>query len=328
MHKTFTTMKTKLCFLLSLIYFIFGCARKTENNQDPSKELTGVISISGAFALYPMTVRWAEEFQKLHPEVRIDISAGGAGKGIADVLSGMVDLAMFSRGVTPEEEARGAWKIAVVKDAVLPTVNAENPAINMLKQIGLTKEQFECIYIENSLTSWDKCVNKDLGNMHINRYTRSDACGAAEMWGKYLENNQEGLNGVGVFGDPGMADAVKNDKLGLGFNNVIYVYDIQTRKKYQGIDVIPIDINSNGRIDEDENFYDNLDDLMNAIKLGKYPSPPARDLYLISKGKPNNKLILEFLKFVLTDGQKYVNEAGYVQFDEAKRNAELQKLTE
>jgi len=37
------------------------------------------ISISGAWALYPLTVRWADEYKKIHPEVRIDISAGGAG---------------------------------------------------------------------------------------------------------------------------------------------------------------------------------------------------------------------------------------------------------
>ena len=41
-------------------------------------DLKGEIQLSGAFALYPMVVRWAEEFRKIHPEVRIDISAGGA----------------------------------------------------------------------------------------------------------------------------------------------------------------------------------------------------------------------------------------------------------
>ena len=44
---------------------------------------TGQISISGAFALYPMVVRWADEYRKISPDVRFDISAGGAGKGIS-----------------------------------------------------------------------------------------------------------------------------------------------------------------------------------------------------------------------------------------------------
>ncbi|MCE8429450.1 MAG: hypothetical protein J5U19_13805, partial [Candidatus Methanoperedens sp.] len=53
-----------------------------------SQELEGTISLSGAFALYPMAVRWGEEFQKLHPKVKVDISAGGAGKGMTDTLGG------------------------------------------------------------------------------------------------------------------------------------------------------------------------------------------------------------------------------------------------
>jgi len=63
--------------------------------------LEGQVSISGAWALYPMVVKWAEEFQILHPRVRIDVQAGGAGKGIADVIADMVDFGMVSRDVHP-----------------------------------------------------------------------------------------------------------------------------------------------------------------------------------------------------------------------------------
>ena len=67
------------------------------------RELQGEIQLSGAFALYPMAVKWAEEFRKIHPKVRIDISAGGAGKGITDALAKVVDLGMVSRDIYPQE---------------------------------------------------------------------------------------------------------------------------------------------------------------------------------------------------------------------------------
>lgn len=79
---------------------------RTAYSQD---KLKGQLSISGAFALYPMTVKWAEEFRKIHPDVRIDISAGGAGKGIADALSGMVDIGMVSREIYQDEIKKGAF---------------------------------------------------------------------------------------------------------------------------------------------------------------------------------------------------------------------------
>jgi phosphate transport system substrate-binding protein len=65
--------------------------------------MEGTISLSGAFALYPLANKWAEEFKKTYPDVRFNISAGGAGKGVADALGQAVDLGMVSREVKEEE---------------------------------------------------------------------------------------------------------------------------------------------------------------------------------------------------------------------------------
>jgi phosphate transport system substrate-binding protein len=309
-----------ICILLfsSVVFFFIptGC------KQQPQKD---TISISGAFALYPLTVKWAEEYQKIHPEIKIDVSAGGAGKGMTDVLSGMVDLAMFSRSVSPEEVSKGAWFIAVSRDAVVPMINSDNPHLAVLKQRGIKQSEFVDIFINKKFSTWNQLLGVS-GNDKLNVFTRSDACGAAEMWGKYLGKNQETIEGVGVFGDPGMADAVKKDAFGLGYNNVIYAYDIKSRKTYPGLDVVPIDINGNGKVDPEENFYTSLDSIMSAIRERKYPSPPARDLYLISKGTPVKESVKVFLEWILTDGQKFVNDAGYVQLKPEQIEAEKAKL--
>lgn len=311
--------------VLVLVAILAGCGASGEKRTRKKEDLKGTISISGAFALYPMTVKWAEEFQKIYPEIRIDISAGGAGKGMTDALSGMVDLAMVSREISQAEIDKGAWYIAVTKDAVLPTVNDKNPLINTLLSSGFTQEIFKEIYLSGRQHTWGEFLDLD-DNIKINVYTRSDACGAAEMWGKFLGRNQESLLGVGVFGDPGIADAVKNDVLGIGFNNVIYAYDIKTRNKYPGLEVVPVDLNGNRVIDPDEDFYGTLDQIVQAIQTGKYPSPPARDLYLVSKGRPDDMTVITFLRWILTDGQKYVHEGGYVDLQEEKIRQELLKL--
>ena len=105
-----------------------------------------------------------------------------------------------------------------------------------------------------------------------------------------------------------------------------YVFDVKTRKKYAGIDVIPIDINENGTIDPEEKVYNTLEDIVKAIKSGAYPSPPARDLYFVSKGLPKKQAVKDFIKWILTDGQKFVDEAGYVMLTEEQLKAELKKL--
>lgn len=287
---------------------------------------SGQISISGAFALYPMVIRWADEYKKINPGVRFDISAGGAGKGISDALNGMVEIGMVSREIYPEELKKGAFPVAVTKDAVVAVISELNPYANDIIAKGIKKETGNNIWITGRFTTWSQAFAvKSAAPIHI--YTRSDACGAAEMWAKFFGKNQEDLLGVGVFGDPGLAQAVKKDPLGIGFNNIGYVYDATTRKHIKGLRVIPVDLNNNGSVDNDEDFYSSLDKLTAAIASGKYPSPPARELFLVLKENPKkNKVVADFIKWVLSDGQKYVNEAGYIALPKEKLETEKKKL--
>ncbi len=286
---------------------------------------SGQISISGAFALYPMVIRWADEYKKINPGVRFDISAGGAGKGISDALNGMVEIGMVSREIYPEEIKKGAFPIAVTKDAVVAVVSELNPSINDILSKGLKKDAANNIWITGRYTTWAQAFGAKASPIHV--YTRSDACGAAEMWAKFFGKKQEDLLGVGVFGDPGLAQAVKKDPLGIGYNNIGYAYDATTRKQIKGLRVVPIDLNNNGKIDSDEDFYTSMDDLINAIASGKYPSPPSRELFFVMKGSPkDNKVVTEFIKWVLTDGQKFVNEAGYISLTKDKIDTERKKL--
>src|SRR4051812_36078828 len=104
--------------VLSIVALSSFVAIPVDRNNPPVDDLEGTISISGAFALYPITVKWAEEFRKLHPNVKFNISAGGAGKGITDALSGLVDIGLASRDINPEEIKKGAYTVYVTKDAV------------------------------------------------------------------------------------------------------------------------------------------------------------------------------------------------------------------
>jgi phosphate transport system substrate-binding protein len=302
-------MKRIILFAVMLSLVSCGGGRK----KVAEGELSGEIALSGAFALYPLAVKWAEEFQILHPGVRIDISAGGAGKGMTDVLSGVVDLGMVSREVYPAELEKGAIPFAVAKDAVVPTINAANPNLYALLKTGLTREK--------AAQLWG-----DEKSSEFNVYTRSDACGAAETWALWFGKKQEDLGGTAVFGDPGVAQAVQRDELAIGFNNLSYAYDETTRLPNEGLLVLPLDVNDNGQVDEEERFYDTKDDIIQAIAAGKYPSPPARDLYLVAGSAPMTPALVEFLRFVLTDGQQYNIPAGYISLSQEKLKAGLDKL--
>ncbi len=320
-------MKRLILFfgLFALLLSQQSCIDGRKSGFDEDGNLYGRISISGAWAMYPLVVRWAEEFRKEHPDVRIDISAGGAGKGMADALGNMVDIAMVSREITAVEQERGAWFIAVAKDAVLPTFNTNNPLRDKILTHGLQKMHFQQIFLDGDRQNWESFFDVS-GDTKMTVYTRSNACGAAETWAKYLGVSQEDIRGIGMFGDPGLADVVKNDRSGVGYNNIAFAYDINTRKPFENLGIIPIDINESGVIDPEERFYNDLDQLTEAISQGRYPSPPARNLYLVSNGHPENIAAIVFLHWILEKGQKFVKEAGYVMIRDEGIAAQKEKL--
>jgi phosphate transport system substrate-binding protein len=310
-----------VCGLLGLV--LGGCGGKQSASDGDG--LKGDIAISGAWALYPMVVTWSEEFQKVYPDVQFDISAGGAGKGMADVLGGAVDIGMVSRDTYPTETEQGAFTIHVTRDAVVPTISANHPHLARLQAAGATQAIFRGIW-RGEITTWGEVLGDPTITDEIHVYTRSDACGAAETWAHYLgDYKQEDLQGVAVYGDPGLASAVTQDPLGIGYNNLNFAYDADSGKPLEGLQILPMDSNGNRTLDADEDFYAEKTDLMLAIAAGRYPSPPTRMLNMITKGQPTG-LSLAFIEWVLTEGQPFVEPTGYIPLTPAELEAELAKL--
>jgi phosphate transport system substrate-binding protein len=317
----------KLIFLSTLV-LIFSLLLSSCNASGTGKgsntDLKGTITISGAWALYPMMVSWGEEFQAQYPDVQFDISAGGAGKGMSDTLAGAVDIGMVSREIHPEEIDQGAFWVSVVKDAVFLAINENNPVWDEIHQQGITVETLVGIYITGEITTWGQVVGHPEVSDPIHVFTRSDACGAAETWALYLGKKQEDLLGIGIYGDPGILDAVIKDPLGIGYNNLNYAFDMDTALPVAGAKVVPLDVNGNKSADPGE-IYDTKEQAVNAVASGDYPSPPARDLNLVTKGQPTG-LVRTFLTWILTDGQQFIDAAGYIPLSPEVLSSQLDKL--
>lgn len=315
--KRSATTKHSLAFailLLSILIVLSSCSSRSRQGRiDADGTMHGTVSLSGAFALYPLAVQWAQEFQRLHPDVRVEVDAGGAGKGMTDALTGQVEFGMLSREVSDAERKNGAVAYTVAMDAVVPTVSADNPLLKDVLAHGISAKDAKEIWGTGKIRTWGDLLGKPTETVPIAVFTRSDACGAAATWAAWMDLHQEDLLGEGVNGDPGMAIAVAKNKYAIGMNNIGYAYDDKTKKPLKGITVLPVDINGDGRITSDEQFYDTADHLAAAIEAGIYPAPPARYLYLVSKGEPKDPVVRAFLEYVLTDGQALNAKAGYIK---------------
>lgn len=315
--------------MVALSMLLSACGTGAPSGQSASDaggdQLRGNIAISGAFALYPMMTVWAEEYTKLHPGVTFDVQGGGAGKGMTDTLAGAVDIGMISRKIKPEEETQGAYWVSVAKDAVFPIVSAQNPVLDKLVEKGISQETFRKIFIAGEIKTWGEVVGDPSITAEIHVYTRSDACGAGEQWSLFSGGKaQDDLQGIGVNGEPALVDTVGKDPLGIGYSNLNSAFDASTGNLVNGISVPPIDINSSGQVDAGE-YYAAKAAAVAAIADGTYPSPPARFENLATKGKPTG-VVLEFIKWILTDGQARLDAAGYVPLSAEQQTESLGKL--
>lgn len=309
-----------LVVLLALPSLLTGCQAVVQpvsgrgSNDEAAAE---TLSVSGAFALFPLMTIWADAYHAQHNDINFDVQAGGAGKGMTDMLSGAADIAMLSREPREEELAQGSFLVPVVIDSVLGTVNANNPYLEELLRQGMTAEEANGIWISGRIRTWGDLLGNG-AEEPINVYTRADASGAGEMWALFSHGEaQEELQGTAVNGDPGVAEAVRQDPFGVGYNNVGFTYDQATGEPIEGLRAVPLDLNGNDQIDGDEAFYHTRDAFTAAVAAGHYPFPPARTLYLVTRGEPD-PAIAAFYRWVLTEGQGFVSDAGYVSLTEAR----------
>lgn len=267
--------------------------------------LSGSITISGAWAIYPTAVAWAEAFQKKYPGVRVDVSAGGAGKGAADAITGLADIGMVSRDPDPAELQKDILAVYILKDAIFPVISEKNFYLRELLEKGIQRRTLADIYIAGTATGWSQIAGTK-ADKPVHVYTRSDSSGAAASWAAYLGKKQEDLRGVGVYGDPGVLDAVKRDPVGIGYSNFGFVFT-RGGPVLPGLKAVPIDVNENGKADSDE-IYETRGQAVAAIAAGRYPATRKNYFFIRKNAAP---LVGEFIRFALSEeGTRIVDEVG------------------
>jgi phosphate transport system substrate-binding protein len=321
-------MKKHILLIMAAI-LIISCHTQKQNDikgkakQDCSSA-SGKITLSGAWALFPLTKIWTAEFQKLYPNIQFEIIGSGSGQGLKDLLDSKADIGMISSEI-PIEDDTLVCTIPVARLAVVPIINKNNPYYQKISERGLKRDEITNLFSENKTHSWGDFF-KNPSKDPVKAFIRNDLSGATDIWLKFLWMEKNELIGEGVANDEMMVKSILNNPLGIGYCNFVYIFDVNNTQIIPGIAVLPMDINSNGKIDPKEKFMENYSDLQRAMWLGKYPCVLTRDLCLATHGSPNNPQIICFLKWVLTEGQKYIEKSGYIQLRQSVINCKLNGL--
>ncbi|MFZ5446410.1 MAG: phosphate ABC transporter substrate-binding protein [Myxococcota bacterium] len=240
------------------------------------------VTIKGSDTMVILTQRWAETFMKKKPEVKLQVTGGGSGTGLAALISGSTDLATSSRSIKDAEKAKlpGVVEVPVARDGVTFFVHESNPVQ------ALTVEQLKGIYL-GDITNW-----KDVGgpNLPIALYSRESSSGTYVFVKEHVLGNEDFAPQAQTLpGTAAVVNAVAKEKAGIGYGGAAYAKGVRELKVKVG--------------------KDDVEPTLANIRAGKYPL--SRQLFFYLRAKPAGDAAA-FIDFCLSDeGQKLVEAVGY-----------------
>ncbi|HQI70937.1 MAG TPA: substrate-binding domain-containing protein, partial [Bacteroidales bacterium] len=218
----------------------------------------------------------------------------------------------------------GYWAVPVAKDVVLPVISFDNGSLQKIVFTGVTREKIAGAFT-GKISSWGQMLQQP-SKERIELFNLSDSTDISLFWAGYLGVDAKNLKGTTISGENEMANNVAANKNALGYCSMTYVFDVTTGFKKNNLYVLPLDLNANNMADDNELVFDKLEDIKSAISSGKYPSPPARKLYLVCKTKPTDKATVTFIKWILTIGQNYCGQYGFVNISKEEAAGYIKQL--
>jgi phosphate transport system substrate-binding protein len=293
------TRKNKLLALAGLVAFLSTSAQTKDN---------GKVIITGTKFTFPLINEWIKGFQEKYPDVSIGILQKDADP------SEPANLFISGHALAPSEIKINYHLLKIARYAILPITNEQNPWLKTVASTGIDKEKMKSIFFEKQNDA-DNETAASKKNVSLAIYTREQKGCAPIAFANYYNLKQENINGKQLQGDDKvLLKAVTDDKNGITYNNLGYIYDLKTRKVPSPIAIVPIDQNANGKLDASEKIYDNLDGLITAIESGKTKQIPVEYITLAvpDQIKTENKNLKLFADYVLNEGQKKSRQYGFL----------------
>lgn len=267
---------------------------------------TGIVKLRGTRLTYPLVNKWIAEFNKEHPDIKVTISPAAPADSI--------DFSIASYALAANDLDGGRNAVIVSRYVQLPVANSKRADLAELQTKGLTEKGLEDLFFAENSPTFVASFNTATP---IALYVRDRPVCAVRAFSKHFGNDPKQINGVGIKGDDqDLAEAVRNDVNGISFNNLGFIYDVNTRRVSDGLAVIPLDLNENGIIDKEEKIYGTLDSVLEFIKRTQNPKFVNEPVNFVFNKNSANASAGIFLDWVLTKGQNFQDDLGFLNVDE------------
>ena len=271
--------------------YVVGCRRAVNEAVEGT-----AIQNAGSDTMVNLALAWAEAYAPQRPEVRLSVTGGGSGTGIAALVQGTVDIANASRRIKAEETATAAAnnvvpvEHVVARDAIAIVVHPSNPVDQ------LTIAQLSSIY-RGDVTNWRQVGGEDRPIVRLSRESNS----GTHVY--FLEQVvRRGVKEDASLFSPdtlllpsseGISAEVRQNPNAIGYDGLGYVTPDQkvvaVARDATGPYVLPT---------------------AESVNDGAYPI--ARDLYMYTAGEPAGAIVA-YLDWIMSDeAQTIVRTLGFV----------------
>lgn len=281
--------------LIGILVIQTACADQgSQNNTGASSQKT--IENKGSDTIVNLALAWAEEYQTIHPDIRLSVTGGGSGTGIAALINGTVDIANASRQIKEEERenalANGSEPVefVIARDAIAVIVHLENPVD------FLTLEQISDIY-SGKIDNWSEVGGDDRPIVRLSRETNSGThvyfLEEVIRLGQKENTTLFSRDTLLLPSSEGIGAEIRQNPNAIGYDGLGY---ITHEMKVIGV----------ATASGEEYIYPSQD----TVNSGEYPI--ARDLYMYTNGQPEG-VIADYLEWILAEeAQIIVSELGFV----------------
>lgn len=248
-----------------------GANTDTNNANENAGEasgLSGKVTASGSTALLPLVKVAANEFQKLHKNVTVDVAGGGSGTGLKQVAEGAVNIG--NSDVEAGEEYKDAGLVDHVV-AIAPFVLAVNSDVNI---DNLSQEDAGKV-LTGEITNWKELGGQD---QEITIIGRAESSGSRKFIKKALipEGKDFARNAIAQDSSGSLKTALEQTSGAIGYMDAAYA-------KGDKIKVLKLD---------------GVEYTMENVASGKYPLFTNEHMY--TKGQPD-ELTQAFLDYMMSD---------------------------
>ena len=284
-----------LALLLTTLLLSTSCGPASQA-ETASDSPTAYIENKGSDTIVNLALAWAERYQSLHPEIRISVTGGGSGTGIASLINGTVDLANASRQIKAEEvedaRSNGIEPVEhiIARDAIAVIVNPQNSISE------LTLRQISDIY-SGKINNWSELGGEDRPIVRLSRETNSGThvyfLETVLRLGNSDDKTLFATNTLLLPSSEGIVAEVRQNPNAIG---------------YDGLGYVPHDLKMIAIAEEEGGAYI----LPSIPTVNDKTYPIARDLYMYTDGEPTG-IVKEYLKWILdVEAQEIVAELGFV----------------